>query len=91
MSSEQTYSTAESRLSAWNDAGRIRKATLLLSVALYAGLLFALLHPDSMPQWERFLGVHPFGLPLIIFVTFVITIFYLPLPFGTASESSFVS
>ena len=72
--------TLEERAAAWQDPRRARMAALLFSIAIYSAVLFALLHPDSMPTSIKVFGESPLGLPLRLFLWMLITIVLLPLP-----------
>lgn len=74
--------TINPKLAAWNDPKRLRKATLGMSCGFYVLILFAILHPDSMPQSERLFGAAPLGLPLWFFMALLVTLVFAPLPFA---------
>lgn len=67
---------------AWNDAKRIRLATIICSLAMYGGVLAAILHPDSMPTSVAVFGEKPLGLPLQPFLVLYFTLLSVPLPIG---------
>ena len=68
----------------WLEPARLTKATVLISLALYACVLFALLNPDSMPQNQETFGdmAAKTGLPLWAFVTLAVSLACIPLPFA---------
>lgn len=67
---------------AWNDPKRVRRATILCSVAMYGAVLSAMLHPDSMPTSVAVFGERPLGLPLRLFVILFFTMLSVPIPIG---------
>ena len=77
----QTPPTTDAR---WLQPARVTQATIIGSLVIFAGLLFALLHPDSMPQTQEVFGgmAAKTGLPLWAVVVLVVGIAYLPFPFA---------
>lgn len=69
-------------VAAWNDPRRSRTAAILLSLVLYTGVMFAMLHDDSMPTSIKVFGELPLGLPLRVFLWLFFTILLIPLPFA---------
>lgn len=68
---------------AWRDPRRVRLAAAVVSGALYAGLLSAVLHPDSMPTSVAVFGERPLGLPLRLFIFLFFSLLFLPVPFAS--------
>ena len=68
----------------WLQPARVNKATAITSVAILAALLFAMLHPDSMPHNQEAFGdiATHLGLPLWGCVTSIVCLVYLPIPYA---------
>ncbi len=68
----------------WLQTSRLLKATVILSVVILAVLLAALLHPDSLPHNQEAFGAiaNKLGVPLWAFVTAIVGVAWLPLPFA---------
>ena len=67
---------------AWNDPKRVRLVTILCSLAMYGGVLVAILHPDSMPTSVAVFGETPLGLPLQPFLVLYFTLLSVLFPVG---------
>ena len=68
----------------WLEPGKSRKAAILMSVAIYGAMLFAMLQPDSMEYTLKMFSATsgPFGTPLWLIVALSVTVVFLPLPFA---------
>lgn len=67
---------------AWNDPKKVRTAAIVLSVAIYGAVMFAMLHEDSMPTSIKVFGEKPLGLPLRVFIGVFFSVLMIPLPFA---------
>lgn len=67
---------------AWNDPKRARTAGIVLTVAIYGAVMFAMLHEDSMPTSIKVFGEKPLGLPLRLFIGIFFSLLMIPLPFA---------
>lgn len=58
------------------------RTTTIVSIIIYFMLITAALSTDSYRTWIKAFGPRPLGLPIPVFVSGLLTLLYLPMPFA---------
>ena len=63
-----------------NERKEIKQATILITVALYIGFIYATFNPKSQATFAKAFGQAPFGIPCLWFARVLLIIVLAPVP-----------